>query len=57
MALGLAGLTTYGISCVVLWVGMEQGIIPEELHTPLVLVWAVSGLALAFLGVLRRKGD
>jgi hypothetical protein len=52
---GFAGLTTYGISCAVIAGGIASGIIPEELHLAITLIWAVAGLALAFVGVLKGK--
>ncbi len=52
-----AGLTTYGISCAVLAGGIATGIIPEGLHYPLTIIWAVAGLGLAFAGVLKRGSD
>lgn len=51
----LAGLTTYGISCAVIAAGIASGVIPDELHFVVTIVWAAAGLALAWRGQAKAK--
>jgi hypothetical protein len=53
----LAGLTTYGISSGLIILGITAEFIPEDLHFPLILIWAIAGLGLAYIGVLRGKSN
>lgn len=51
----LAGLTTYGISYGVLYAAITAGIVPENLHFPLIMIWSSAGILLALASILRGK--
>lgn len=51
----LAGLTTYGISYGILYLAITTGIVPEDLHFPLVIIWSSAGIVLALANILKGK--
>ena len=46
--------SAYSVSTALVVWSITQNIIPKNMHLEAVLAWGVSGLTLAFLGVLRE---
>lgn len=57
MMTGLAIGGAYGISAGLIIYAIETGLIPEEWHGRLIVLWAIAGLILAVVGVMRRKSE
>lgn len=45
----------YLISAGLITAGIASGLISESLHEPLILIWAIAGLVLAGLKILRSE--
>ena len=54
-ALAIGG--AYGISAAILIYAIESDLIEEELHAPLLMLWAVAGLITFVVGAMRRKSN
>ena len=51
----LAAITTYGVSYAGIWAAIAADIIPEDVRFPLVLVWSLAGVFLAFYAINRAS--
>jgi len=47
--------TAYAVSAGLILYTVESGLAPPDVRFPLILAWAIAGLVLSFVAVLRRS--